>query len=94
MIKTNKENVIKNITSFLQFQRKRGFGYYQPGVAEQTGITQSQLSNYEKGKMIPSLLAAIAIADCFDISLDYLVGRCENRNAHKTKKEPIKYKED
>lgn len=93
MIKTMKNDVIKNIAAFLQFQRKRGYGYSQPQIAEQTGLTQNQLSNYENGKMIPSLLAAIALADMFDISLDYLVGRCQNSKAHKTMKE-FKYKED
>jgi len=94
VIKTSKENVLKNIECFLQFSRKRGYGMYQPDISKDTGLTQSQLSNYENGKMLPSLLAAIAIADCFDVSLDYLVGRCENKLAHKTKKGLTKYKED
>lgn len=93
MIKTDKETVVKNIKAFLMYQRKAGYSFSQPDISSETGITQSQLSNYESGKMIPSLLAAIAIADCFDISLDYLVGRCQNSKAHKTRKE-FKYKED
>lgn len=41
---------------------------------------------FEQGKALPSLLNAIALADMFDVSLDYLVGRCDNSKAHKTKK--------
>lgn len=93
MIKTDKQEVMKSIKSFLEYQRRTGYGCSQPDVSKKTGITQSQLSNYEQGKILPSLLAAIAIADCFDVSLDYLVGRCQNSRAHKTRKE-FKYKED
>jgi transcriptional regulator with XRE-family HTH domain len=93
LIKTDKAEVAKNIKSFLQFARKRGYCFSQPDIAKETGITRCQLSNYETGKTIPSLLAAIALADMFDISLDYLVGRCDNSQAHKTMK-VWKFKED
>ena len=93
MIKTDRENVVKNIKAFLEYARWRGYGFSQPDIAKETGITQCQLSNYENGKTIPSLLAAIAIADMFDISLDYLVGRCQNSKAHKTTK-TFTYKEE
>ena len=93
MIKKDKAAVIKNISAFLRYARWYGYGLSQPDVAKETGLTQSQLSNYETGKALPSLLAAIAIADIFDISLDYLVGRCENSKAHKTAK-VTKYKDD
>ena len=93
MIKTSKEAIVKNISAFLQFERKHGYELSQPYISAETGITQSQLSSYETGKALPSLLSAIAIADCFDVSLDYLVGRCQNSKAHKTTK-VAKYKED
>ena len=93
MIKTDRENVVRNIKSFLEYARWQGYGFSQPDIEKETGITQCQLSNYENGKTIPSLLAAIAIADMFDISLDYLVGRCSNSQAHKTQK-VWKFKED
>ena len=93
MIKTDRENVIKNIKAFLEYARWQGYRFSQPDIAKETGISQCQLSNYETGKTIPSLLAAIAIADMFDISLDYLVGRCENSKAHKTTK-TFTYKEE
>lgn len=93
MIKTDKQEVMKSIKSFLEYQRRQGYGCSQPDISKETGITQSQLSNYEQGKMLPSLLAAISLADMFDISLDYLVGRCDNSKAHKTQK-VWKFKED
>lgn len=93
MIKFDREKLTKNLSAFLQYQRKMGYGFYQTDITRETGIPQYQLSNYEHGKSIPSLPAIIALADMFDVSIDYLVGRCGNREAHKTQRQ-IKYKED
>lgn len=93
MIKADREKVVKNLSAFLKWQRKAGYNVSQTDITRVTGITQSQLSNYEHGKMIPNLLAIIALADMFDVSIDYLVGRCNNREAHKTQR-TIKFKED
>lgn len=90
MIKTDNAAITKNISTFLQYQR---CGISQTEIARQTGIPQYQLSNYENGKSIPSLPAIIALADMFDVSIDYLVGRCGNREAHKSTR-TIKYLED
>ena len=65
----------------------------QPIVASEIGITQQQLSAYEQAQKIPCLFTIIALADLYDVSIDYLVGRCQNREAHKTIKE-TKYRED
>lgn len=47
----------------------------QTDVAEATGIDQRTLSNYETGKTNPDSFALIRLADFFDVSIDYLVGR-------------------
>lgn len=83
MIKTDKAKIAKSLSAFLQYQRG---GVSQTEISRQTGIPQYQLSNYEHGKALPSLPAIIALADMFDVSIDYLVGRCGNREAHKTQK--------
>ena len=93
MIRKDKAAVIKNISAFLRYARWYGYGLSQPDIARETGISQRQLSCFENGKAIPNLLNVIALADVFDISIDYLVGRCENSKAHKTPK-TTKYKED
>ncbi|WP_432408858.1 helix-turn-helix domain-containing protein [Wukongibacter sp. M2B1] len=38
-------------------------------------IPQNTISNYEKGKSFPNIETIYLIADYFDISIDYLVGR-------------------
>lgn len=56
----------------------------QARCSEGTGIAQSLLSNYRKGKAEPSLTNAVLIADFFDVSLDWLAGRDGyDRDSHK-----------
>lgn len=47
----------------------------QSDVAKATGIDQRTLPNYETGKTNPDSYALIKLADFFDVSIDYLVGR-------------------
>lgn len=47
----------------------------QIDVAKATGIDQKTLSNYETGKTNPDSFAIIKLADFFDVSADYLIGR-------------------
>lgn len=47
----------------------------QTTLAEFLHVSQRQISYYEKAQDTPSLASLIAIADYFDVSIDYLVGR-------------------
>jgi len=42
-------------------------------------VSQSTISAYEVGERTPDLETLINIANLFDVSLDYLVGRSETR---------------
>lgn len=88
-----KDEVLRSVSLWL-YQIRFGTGLKQIYVSEETGILQPQLSNYEKGKALPGLMSIIALADLYDVSIDFLVGRSENKFAHKTKREPFGYKED
>ena len=46
----------------------------QVDVAEQTGIDQRTLSNYETGKTNPDSYAIIKLAQFFGVTCDYLLG--------------------
>lgn len=50
----------------------------QIDVANATGIDQKTLSNYETEKTNPDSYSLIRLADFFDVSIDYLVGRTES----------------
>ena len=47
----------------------------QIDVALATGIDQKTLSNYETGKTNPDSVSIIRLADFFEVSADYLLGR-------------------
>ena len=42
------------------------------------GLTQGTISNWKSGKNKPSLDAVSKIADYFDVSVDYLLGKTDN----------------
>lgn len=47
----------------------------QKEVAEYLGISERAYQHYELGTREPSFATAIKIADYFDVTLDYLLGR-------------------
>lgn len=47
----------------------------QSDLAKAVGIDQRTISNYETGKSNPDSDALIRLADFFNVSIDYLVGR-------------------
>lgn len=53
-------------------------GKTQKEVAVSIGIGESNYQNLEYGKSQPLLKTLVNLADCFDVSLDYLVGRSDN----------------
>ena len=42
-------------------------------------IGESTVQSYELGTRVPSITIAIALADYFNVTLDYLVGRSDKR---------------
>ena len=50
----------------------------QKQVAEGIEIAEQAYQRYEYGRTIPSAIVLIALADYFDVSLDYLVGRSDD----------------
>ncbi|KXT63194.1 helix-turn-helix domain-containing protein [Lactococcus sp. DD01] len=54
-------------------------GLSQPKLAEQTGISPSAVQSYELNRREAKTTQLIALADFFDVSLDYLVGRSDER---------------
>ena len=47
-------------------------------VAKSTGIANSTISDWKKGKGKPSTDNIVALADLFNVSTDYLLGRTED----------------
>ena len=54
-------------------------GETQQQVADGLGIPRRHYQKFEYGDILPSLETFIALADHFDVSLDYLTGRTDRR---------------
>ena len=54
-------------------------GLSQEGLANELGVSRQAVSKWEAGAAMPELAKLIAIAQLFDVSLDYLVGRSDQR---------------
>lgn len=62
----------------LKFQRtKRNKTLLQ--VEQATGISNSNLSRWESGKVLPSIEFCVILADYYGITLDELIGREVNK---------------
>lgn len=57
---------------------RESMNYSQMKVAEIFGVGQSSIVRYEKGEASPPLELLVKIADYYDVSLDYLLGRTDN----------------
>ena len=53
------------------------YGLTQTQVAEKLGITYQSYQAYERGVALPTLQNFVKLADLFDVSLDFLIGRKE-----------------
>lgn len=51
----------------------------QRAVAEALGTAQQNIDNYEKGKFEPDIQMLSAMADFFEVSVDYLIGKANRR---------------
>ena len=59
------------------------FNYTQKQVASNIGITERNYQRYEANDQRPSFDIHISLADFYNVSLDYLVGRTKNPEINK-----------
>lgn len=57
---------------------RKNKGVSQKVVAVAIGISERNYQNFEYGEYKPSFENLIALADYFDITLDYLMGRTDD----------------
>jgi len=51
----------------------------QAAVGREIGVERYSIYSYENGRTYPDFIHLIALADLFEVSLDYLVGRSDDR---------------
>ena len=54
----------------------------QKDIANASGVTVRNYQRYEKGEAQPTLPVLLKLADYFNVSLDYLVGRSDDPTRH------------
>ncbi len=54
---------------------RKEFEVSQAGLASVCGVTQQCVSEWERGKIEPTLSNLWRLADYFDVTVDYLIGR-------------------
>lgn len=69
----------KNFSRIITFLRKEK-KLSQKEVAEELGISQALLSHYEKGIRECGLDFVVKVADYYEVSCDYLLGRTSDRD--------------
>ena len=53
--------------------------FTQREMSERLGMTMRAYQSYEQGTRYPDFPGLIKLADFFDVSIDYLVGRSDHR---------------
>lgn len=54
-------------------------GYTQGFVCEKAGLHRGTLSSYESGRREPKFETLTALADIYEVTIDYLLGRSSNQ---------------
>ena len=55
----------------------------QIAVQMKTGIEQALISKFENGERVPPTETLIILADFYNVSIDYILGRTENPEVNK-----------
>lgn len=71
---------------------RKGKNVSQVVLAEGLGVTRTQISDMENGKTTTTIEKLVALADYFEVSLDYLVGRTDDPVVHWLNDEPFEYR--
>lgn len=64
----------REFSTIIRFLRKSK-GYTQKDLAKLLNVGQTTIANYENGTRVPDIFKFKEIADLFEVSLDYLIGR-------------------
>lgn len=66
----------------------------QKAVASEIGVSKSSISEYETGDTVPSPKVLIALADYYNVNLDYIFGRTEVKSSISKIEELLKTSKD
>ena len=55
----------------------------QTQLGEIIGVKHFSIYSYEKGRACPEMKSLVALADYFDVSMDYLAGRTDRKEINR-----------
>lgn len=58
-------------------------GLSQEALGNIIGVKRFSIYSYEKGRACPEMKGLIALAEYFDVSMDYLAGRTDKREVNR-----------
>lgn len=64
-------------------EERKNKGLTQEQLAKEFFLNKSSISRYEKGTQMPEMVMLQKFAEYFDVSVDYLLGRTDERNLNK-----------
>lgn len=69
----DEQNVLLLRTRLVELRKEKGLS--QVALAKELGVDCSTIAKYETGDRLPDLVMLCKIADYFNVTTDYLVGR-------------------
>ncbi|MDX8046630.1 helix-turn-helix transcriptional regulator [Gracilibacillus sp. S3-1-1] len=76
----------------VSLRKEKGLSQYD--AAERLGFSRGKLANYEQGTRQPDYETLIKIADFYDVSLDYLLGKSDKKETDRDSKNDADNTED
>ena len=70
---------LNNITGSTLAELRKNSGFTQKELAKIFNISESALAHYEQGITLPNADMLVKFADYFNVPVDYLLGRCQNK---------------
>ena len=65
------------------FELRLEHGLTQEELGDVIGVKRYSIYSYEKGRACPEMKGLVALADYFDVSMDYLAGRTDKREVNR-----------
>jgi transcriptional regulator with XRE-family HTH domain len=62
---------------------RKEHGLKQGELGSKIGLTYHSVCKMELGKRLPSYEVLLALADCFDVSVDWIMGRTDKRDVNR-----------
>ncbi len=69
----DEQNVLLLRTRLVELRKEKGLS--QVALAKELGVDCSTIAKYETGDRLPDLVMLCKLADYFNVTTDYLVGR-------------------